>query len=110
MKSIVTRLATISPVLLVLLLLFAGCDGGDGMLDENDAIKVADDIIAEDFPEMVDATRTLESYSSQGRDFYEITYDKTVEVESEGEIVELPRIVVVTIDKETGEQFVEVSN
>ena len=104
MKRVVFGLAIIS---LTLLVLFVGCAG---IVTEQEAIKIAEDIILQDFPDMVDATRTLESYTSEGKEFYEITYSKTVGVESEGEIVELPQIVSVIIDKNTREQFVEVSD
>lgn len=104
MKSIVTR-AIIS---LTLLALLAGCVGG--AVTEEEAIKIADDIILQDFPDMVDATSSFKGYTSEDREFYQVTYDKTVEAESDGEIIELPRIVIVTIDKNTGEQFIAVSD
>ncbi len=93
----------------LLLLAVAGCGGG-GAVSEDESIEIADQIIAESFPDMADAARTSQSYTSEGREFYELTYAKTVEVESDGQIAEIPRIVIVTIDRDTGEQFIAVSD
>jgi hypothetical protein len=103
MKSIVIKPAII---LLILLVLFTGCHG---IVTEQEAIKIAEDIISKDFPDMVDATRTFDSYTSDGKEFYDVTYSKTVEVQTEEGAVELPRIVIITIDKDSGEQFVAIS-
>ncbi len=103
------RIAVIISLAGLLILAAAGCGGG-GAISEDKSIEIAEGIIAESFPEMSDAVRTTDSYTSGDREFYEVTYSTTIEVESDGEAVELPRVVIVTIDKETGEQFIAVSD
>ena len=103
------RIAAIISLTGLLIFAAAGCGGG-GAVSEEKSIEIAEGIIAESFPEMADAVRTTDSYTSEDREFHELTYTKTIVVESEGQTVELPRIVIVTIDKETGEQFVAVSD
>ena len=105
MKHILIKCAIIVAAL-SMLLVFAGCDGP---VTEKEAIKIADGVVAQDFPDMVDAERATQSYTSKDREFYEFTYSKTTKVESEDGVVELPQIVIVTIDKNTGEQVIAVS-
>jgi hypothetical protein len=103
------RIALIISLAGLVVLAAAGCGGG-GPVSEEESIEIAEEIIAESFPEMAGAERTTGSYTSEGREFYEVTYATAVDVESDGETVELPRVVIVTIDQETSEQFVAVSD
>jgi hypothetical protein len=103
------RIAATVLLTILLILAVAGCGGG-GALSEEELIEIAEEVVTESFPEMSDAARTTDSYTSGDREFYEVTYSTTIEVESDGEALELPRVVIVTIDKETGEQFVAVSD
>ena len=77
---------------------------------EEEAIKIADELISKEFPDMVGAEKAVQSYATRDGEFYDVTYKRTIEIESAGRTVELPRVVVVSIDKDTGEQFVAVSD
>ena len=77
---------------------------------EDEAIKAADERIAQDFPDMVGAEQTVQSYETHAGEFFDVTYKRTVEAESEGETVELPKVVIVSINKDTGEQSIAVSD
>ena len=123
----VARSMALLMALLSLLPLVSGCTGpqtpgprslgsqpppspeGSWTAREAEVLQLADEIVGEEFPDMVDAQRTLDTYTSSGREFYEVTYSKAVQAQGEGGLVELPRIVVVTIDRNTGERIVEVS-
>jgi hypothetical protein len=76
---------------------------------EAEAIKVADELISKDFPDMVGADKAVQSYATQDGEFYDVTYKRTEQIDSAGKAVELPRVVIVSIDKNTGEQVVAVS-
>ena len=60
--------------------------------------------------DMADAEKVSHGYASKGREFYEFTYKKMVQVETDSGTIEIPQIVIVTIDKSTGEKFVSVSD
>ena len=109
--------------LLTLAMLCAGCirvvpapstegespGGTVEMINEQEALNVAEATITTDFPDMVDAEKTSQSYASKGREFYEFTYKKVVQLETDTGTLEIPRIVIVTIDKSTGEKSVAIS-
>lgn len=87
-----------------------GSPGGQGVITtEAEASKLADEIIARDFPNMAGAEKTSESHSIEGRQTYEFIYMGTIKVESNGGTAEISREVIIYIDKDTGEQIVEVS-
>ena len=97
-------------VLIITSFLFVGCDGDDA-LTEQKAVEVANGIITEDFPDLINAVRTVRSYVSEGREFYEVTYSGSAAVVVEGgKTIQIPRIVVVIIDEDTGEKFVAESD
>ncbi|MDY6892881.1 MAG: hypothetical protein SVO26_04085 [Chloroflexota bacterium] len=63
------------------------------------------------FPDLINAVRTVRSYVSEGREFYEVTYSGSAAVVVEGgKTIQIPRIVVVIIDEDTGEKFVAESD
>ena len=105
----IARIAAVLCFVILLLLAVAGC-GGDAAVTEEEASDIAEQVITESYPDMAEANRTSQSYTSEGSEFFEYTYSQTIEVESDGETVELPQIVIITIDKDTGEQFVSVSD
>ena len=104
------RLVVIAAALLVAAALVALAGGCDKRMSDEEAAKAADEVIARDFPDMVDAEKSVQSYVIDERDFYEVAYGKTVEYQTETGTVTAPRIVVVTIDRNTGEGIVAVSD
>jgi hypothetical protein len=118
------RKIAIAVLLLTLAMLCAGCvrivmppspDGENNggyveMISEQEALNIAEATITTDFPDMVDAEKMSQSYSSKGREFYEFTYKKINQVETDTGTLEIPQIVIVTIDKSTGEKFIAVSD
>ena len=90
-----------------------GEEGSGGiveMISEQEALDIAEATITNDFPDMADAEKVSHGYASKGREFYEFTYKKMVQVETDSGTIEIPQIVIVTIDKSTGEKFVSVSD
>ena len=77
---------------------------------EAEAIKAADDLIAREFPDMVGAEKTTQGYVAPDGEFYDVAYQRTVQIDSRGMTTELPRVVIVSIDRNTGEHFVAVSD
>jgi hypothetical protein len=104
------RVAVIAVALLAAAALIALATGCDKRMSDEEADKAADEVIARDFPDMVDAEKSVQSYVIEGRDFYEVAYGKTVEYQTETGTISAPRIVVVTIDRNTGEEIVAVSD
>lgn len=118
------RKITITVLLLTLAMLGAGCirivmppstdgespGGAVEMISEQEAANIAEATITTDFPDMVGAEKMSQSYASQSNEFYEFTYKKMIQVETETGTLEIPQIVIVTIDKSTGEKFVAVSD
>ena len=80
------------------------------MINEQEALNVAEVTITTDFPDMIDAEKTSQSYTSQGKEFYEFTYKKVVHVETDAGTLEIPQIVIVTVDKSTGEKSLAISD
>jgi hypothetical protein len=97
-------------------LILARSGGGDGGEEEPDAIsqqeaeRIADDIIATEFPDMEDADKTLGSYQNPaGAKFWTVTYRKDAEAELDGVTYEIPNLVIVSVDKDTGETIAAIS-
>jgi len=91
--------------------------GGAGAGEEADVISqeeaegIADDIITEEFSDLEGAGRIIGSYENPaGTEFWTVTYRREVETQVEGEKYSIPRVVIVSVDKETGETVVAVSN
>jgi hypothetical protein len=117
------RKITIAVLLLMYMaMLCTGCirivlpsNGGEGpggtgeMISEQQALNIAETTISTDFPDMVNAEKASQSYASQGSEYYEFTYKRVIQVETDSEILEIPRIVIVTVDKSTGEKSVAIS-
>jgi hypothetical protein len=90
--------------------------GGTGGAEEASAVsqqeaeRIADGLIAEEFPDMRDAVKTVGSYQNPaGTRYWTVTYRKEAEVEYEGVTYEVPNLVIVSVDKETGEAIAAVS-
>jgi hypothetical protein len=96
-------------ILLLISVLLSAC-GGNKTMNENEAIEIADSVISEDYPDMVDSDKVVEQYTSEGIEFYEMTYSRNIEVDAGGETLEIPRIVVITIDAKTKEKFIAISD
>jgi hypothetical protein len=117
------KIAVAISLLLILAILCAGCirivlpaeNGGESpggtvpMITEQQALNVAETTISTDFPDMISAEKMSQSYASQGSEYYEFTYKRMIHVETDSRTLEIPRIVIVTIDKSTGEKAVSVS-
>jgi hypothetical protein len=79
-------------------------------VSQREAESIADDLIAQEFPEMADAEKTLGSFQNlAGSQYWTITYRKDGEAELEGVTYEIPNLVIVSVNKETGEAIAAVS-
>jgi hypothetical protein len=88
----------------------AGGDEEPVAISQQEAESIADDLIAQDFPDMADAEKTVGSYENlAGSQYWTITYRKDGEAELEGVTYEIPNLVIVSVDKETGEAIAAVS-
>ena len=97
-------------------LILARSGGGNGDTEEPAAVSqqeaesIADDIIADEFPDMEDAEKTVGSYQNPaGTKFWAVTYRKDAEAELDGVTYEIPNLVIVSVDKDTGEAIAAVS-
>jgi hypothetical protein len=82
-----------------------------GAVTEEEARQIAQDIIEDAFPQFVDSTPDFYRAEFEGRPFYCATYsgDQTV-TDVDGNPVELVEIVSISVDEESGEVSVAVSN
>jgi len=91
----------------------SGSTGGDEKpvgISQQEAESIADDLIAQEFPDMTDAEKTVGSFQNlAGSQYWTITYRKDGEAELEGVTYEIPNLVIVSVDKETGEAIAAVS-
>jgi hypothetical protein len=90
-----------------------GPEGGEGaaLVTQQEAERIADEFIAGQFPDLEDAEKSVGSYQNPaGTEFWNVTYRREVEKESGGQIYSIPRIVIVSVDKETGETSAAVSS
>jgi len=80
------------------------------VISQEEAGRIADDLIAEQFPDLEGAERTMGSYENPaGTEFWTVTYRRDVQAQVEGETYVIPRVVVVSVDKETSETIAAVS-
>ena len=98
-------------------LILARSGGGTGGVEEPSAVsqqeaeRIADDLISEQFPDMEDADKTMGSYQNPaGTKFWTVTYRQDAEAEFEGVTYEVPNIVIVSVDQATGEAIPAVSS
>jgi hypothetical protein len=90
--------------------------GGDSGAEEPAAIsqqeaeRIAHELITEEFPELEDAEKTIGSYQNPaGTRFWTVTYREDSEAELDGVTYQIPNVVIVSVDKETGETIAAVS-
>lgn len=80
-------------------------------VSQQEAEAIADDIISVQFPDMEDADRVTSSYqNAAGTKFWTVTYRKDAQAEFEGQTYEIPSIVIVSVDQDTGEAIAAVSS
>jgi hypothetical protein len=80
-------------------------------VSQEEAETIADDIISEQFPHMEDAEKVMRSYqNAAGTKFWTFTYRKDAQAEFEGLTYEIPNIVIVSVDRDTGEAIAAVSS
>jgi len=83
----------------------------EAVISQEQAEGIADDLVAEEFPDLEDAERTIGSYENPtGTLFWTVTYRREVQTQVEGQTYIIPRIVVVSVDKQTGETIAAVSD
>ena len=83
----------------------------EAVVTQKEAEGMADDLIGEQFPDLRGAERTIGSYENPaGAEFWTVTYRREVETQVEGQTYIIPRIVIVSVDKETGESVAAASN
>jgi hypothetical protein len=97
-------------------LIVARSGGGEGgeeevaAISQQEAERIADDIISETFPGMVGAEKTLGTYQNPaGAKFWTVTYRQDAEAEFEGVTYEIPNIVIVSVNQDTGDAVAAVS-
>jgi len=80
-------------------------------VSQQEAEAIADDIVSEQFPDLEGAEKVTGSYeNAAGTKFWTITYRKHAQVEFEGQTYEIPNVVIVSVDQETGEAIAAVSS
>jgi hypothetical protein len=80
-------------------------------VSQEEAETIADDLISQQFPDMEDAEKVIGSYeNAAGTKFWTITYRKDAQAEFEGQTYEIPNVVIVSVDQDTGEAIAAVSS
>jgi hypothetical protein len=88
-----------------------GSVGEPSAISQEEAETIADDLISEQFPDMEDAEKVKGSYqNAAGTKFWTVTYRKDAQAEFEGLTYEIPNIVIVSVDQDTGEAIAAVSS
>jgi len=98
-----------------LILSRSGGESGSGAeasaVSQEEAEAIADDIISEQFPDMEGAEKAMGGYENPaGTKFWTVTYRQDAQAEFEGQNYEIPNVVVVSVDQDTGEAIVAVSS
>ena len=84
---------------------------GTAAVSQEEAETIADDIISAQFPHMGDAEKVIGSYQNvAGTKFWTVTYREDAEAEFEGVTYEIPNVVIVSVDQDTGEAIAAVSS
>ena len=79
-------------------------------ISQQEAERIAHELITEEFPELEDAEKTIGSYQNPaGTRFWTVTYREDSEAELDGVTYQIPNVVIVSVDKETGETIAAVS-
>jgi hypothetical protein len=88
-------------------------EGGEeeaAAISQQEAERIADDIVSDEFPDMAGAEKTLGTYQNPaGAKFWTVTYRQDGEAEFEGVTYEIPNIIIVSVDQDTGEAVTAVS-
>jgi hypothetical protein len=80
-------------------------------VSQEEAETIADDLISAQFPDMEGAEKVMSSYqNAAGTKFWTITYRRDAQAESGGQTYQIPNIVTVSVDQETGEAIAAVSS
>ncbi len=83
----------------------------EAVTSQDQAGRIADQLIAEQFPDLTGAERTIGSYENPaGGEFWSVTYHRQVETQVGDRTYTIPRIVIVSVDKDTGETIAAVSD
>ena len=82
-----------------------------GPVTEQEALQIAEEIIKDQFPQFVGSEPDFYRTEFEGRSFYRATYSQSRTVPgADGDPIELKEIVIISVDEETGEVDVAVSN
>jgi hypothetical protein len=76
----------------------------------SEAVGIAEAVVAKEAPEMVGAQRSVQTFVATAGEVYDVTYEDIVEVETEDGPFQYRRVVIVTVDRQTGETSVAVSD
>ena len=80
-------------------------------VSQQEAEALADDVISAQFPDLEGAEKVTARYeNAAGTKFWTITYREDAQVEFEGQTYEIPNVVIVSVDQETGEAIAAVSS
>jgi len=83
----------------------------EAVISQEQAGRIADHLIGEQFPDLRGAERTLGSYENPaGAEFWTVTYRRQVQIQVEDGTYTIPRIVIVSVDKDTGQTSAAVSD
>jgi len=105
----VTALLVVAVVGAIVGARLAGLPGG--AVTEQEALQIAEEIIEDEFPQFVGSEPNFYHTEFEDRSFYRATYSQSRTVPGgDGDPVELKEIVIISVDEETGEVDVAVSN
>ena len=80
-------------------------------ISQEEAETIADDLISERFSHMEGAEKVMSRYqNAAGTKFWTFTYRQDAQAEFEGLTYEIPNVVIVSVDQDTGEAIAAVSS
>jgi len=106
-------LLVICALLTSILLLFCGTvtpTPSGASVTQAQAKARAEAIIEERFPEMNDVSAVEEEYSWGGSSYYSFTYQETESKQVGDQVIDVTTVVIIDIDKNTGEEIISVSD
>lgn len=104
----------LSLILLTLLLLICGAPTvtvpPPAQLTQEEARSRAEEIIRSEYPEMMGIIPIEKEYSRGGSNYYSLTYTETLPKQVGDKVLTTTTVIIITIDKDTGEEIISVSD
>jgi hypothetical protein len=79
-------------------------------ITQEEARSRAEEIIRSEYPEMMDVVPIEKEYSRGGSNYYSLTYSETLPKQVGDKVLTTATVIIITIDKDTGEEVISISD